>query len=388
MNLVFKFIKAALLCTLPHVLACGGAPPLVLVREDPTDAPIAGLTPDERDAFDRGDALIEAAFRESQGLGPLYIRASCVSCHADDAKGPGAVERMIVVEDDGVTPAADQGALPYGTVVRPQLAAGATRGIVPPDLPRLKRSLRVGPALFGRGYLEAVSDEAILAEAARQAAAGRVRGVPNRLPSGALGRLGVKARLATLDAFTADAFLGDMGLTSPDHPDELPNPDGLTDDRHAGVDVSAETVRDIATYIRLLAIPRREGLTDAGAHVFAAAGCADCHAPTMRTRADFPVPLLAGIDAPIYSDLLLHDLGDALADGIRDGEAGPRAWRTAPLIGLRHLRGYLHDGRAATLDEAIRAHGGAGSEARFAVDRYDALSPDERERLLEFVGHL
>jgi CxxC motif-containing protein (DUF1111 family) len=216
-----------------------------------------------------------------------------------------------------------------------------------------------------------------------------VHGRPNHLPTGELGRLGLKGRLATLDQFTADAFLGDMGLTSPMRPVEHANPDGLTDDRHPGSDVTAETVADIARYIRTLAIPRRDLLPDdAGRAAFARAGCAECHTPSLRTRADFSVAQLGGIDAPIYSDLLLHDMGEALADGIADESAGPRDWRTAPLVGLRHLRSYLHDERARSLDEAIRLHGSAGSEAGFSVELYQGLPDAERQALLDFIGRL
>ena len=91
-----------------------------------------------------------------------------------------------------------------------------------------------------------------------------------------------------------------------------------------------------------------------------------CHVPAMRTRADYPIAQIAGIDAPIYSDLLLHDMGAALADGMTDGGAGPRAWRTAPLIGMRFQAGYLHDGRAPSVAEAVVAHDG---EARGAATR-------------------
>lgn len=366
-----------------------GSQTLTIVGEDPTNVPLAGLTPDEQATFNRGDRLFDHVFRESQGLGPLYRRASCASCHQADSKGPGTVQRMVVVEDDGYTASPDQSALPWGTATRQQLAAGATHGIVVPDgVPNLKTSIRVGPAVFARGYLEAVPDEAILAEAQAQAAAGRVSGHPNTLADGSIGRFGVKARLPDLDAFTADAFQGEMGLTSPTLPDELPNPDGLTDDLMPGIDLSAETVADTASYVRMLAMPRRTGLTDEGKALFQQAGCADCHRPSYPMRADFPVSVLAGAEAPIYSDLLVHDMGVELADGIVDGSATEREWRTAPLIGLRHLRNYLHDGRADTVEDAIELHRGDGSEANGSVDAFDALSPADRQALLDFVGRL
>jgi CxxC motif-containing protein (DUF1111 family) len=143
--------------------------------------------------------------------------------------------------------------------------------------------------------------------------------------------------------------------------------------------------------VRLLAIPARHVEQDAAA-LFEATGCARCHVPSLRTRADYPVAALADIDAPIYSDLLLHDMGSALADGIPansiDGQAGSFEWRTAPLIGLRFNRSYLHDGRAKNVEQAIELHRGEGSEANASVDAFDALTEGERQRLLAFVQAL
>lgn len=373
------------------LVACAQEQPLRVVREDPTNLPLRGLSAEEQAAFDRGDVLFERVYRETQGLGPLYIRASCASCHQDDAKGPGFVTRMAVVEADGITASSDQSALLWGSVVRRQLAAGATRPIEPPDSPDLRvlTSVRFGPAVFGRGWIDAVDGAEIERIEALQSRPGSpVSGRINRLADGSIGRFGVKARVATLELFTADAFRGDMGLTSPIYSEELPNPDGLTDDRLPGVDLSMDTIADVAAYVRMLAIPRREGLSDAGRALFESTGCASCHVPSLRTRADYPVAALAGADAEIYSDLLLHDMGSALADGVREGSATEREWRTAPLMGLRHLRNYLHDGRAATIEEAVRLHRGEGSEANASVDAFEALAPTERATLLDFLGRL
>src|SRR4030095_2977307 len=132
--------------------------------------------------------------------------------------------------------------------------------------------------------------------------------------------------------FTGDALQGDMGITSPLRPNELPNPDGLTDDAKAGIDVPLESVQQRADYMGMIAIPRRESLPQRGAALFAQAKCDACHVPALKTRADYPIAALAGIDAPVFTDFLLHDMGDALADGVSgpDGEAGPRDWRSAP----------------------------------------------------------
>jgi CxxC motif-containing protein (DUF1111 family) len=200
-----------------------------------------------------------------------------------------------------------------------------------------------------------------------------------------IGRFGLKARIATLDDFTADAFQGDMGLTTPMRPAELANPDGLADDLRPGVDLSQDHIDRIAFYLRRIAIPRRVGLTERGAALFAEVQCAACHVPALRTRADTPIPPLAGIDAPIYSDLLLHDMGAALADGQIEGSATSPAWRTAPLIGLRFAASYLHDGRAATITDAVLAHDGEAAASRTA---FQALSPDDQRALIDHVSAL
>ena len=314
-----------------------------------TGVPLAGLSSTARAQFDRGDGLFERTLRDADGLGPLYVRAACADCHRDDARGPGLVEKISILGADGVTASADQSKLPFGHSVRPYVTAGASTPVLaPPGDPQVKTSRRLGPPVIGRGYMEAVLDSEIERQEQEQASRddgihGRVHRVtyaseanPASSPilrkgdAGLVGRFGLKARSATLDDFTADAFQGDMGITSPLRPVELPNPDGLTDDDKPGVDTTLDVVNDIAAYLRMLAIPRREAPADpTGAALFAAVKCAVCHAPSLRTRADYPIRELADIDAPVFTDFLLHDLGSALADGLDEGtphrgSGGPR----------------------------------------------------------------
>ena len=182
-----------------------------------------------------------------------------------------------------------------------------------------------------------------------------------------------------------------MGLTSPLRPSELPNPDGLLDDQKLGVDSSADSVNERAMYLRLLAIPERVALDPTGAALFAEVECAECHVPALHTRADYPVAALADIDAPIYSDLLIHDMGEDLADGMADGVDGSaksRDLRSAPLIGVRFNHVFLHDGRADSVSEAISMHEGSGSEANHAVAQFLALPSEKQQKLIEFVTSL
>ena len=375
-----------------------------VVREDAPDQPLRGATQAQLDRFDEGDALFDLPFRAADGLGPLYIRNACSACHEEAGRGSGKVEKVVVVEADGSTIAADQSALPYGNTVRPYYLSPATAPLLAPSMVKLKISERVGPPLFGRGYLEAISDAEILRVEAEQATrTDGIRGKVNRVvyhsepnpddhaPSylkgqgNLIGRFGLKARVATLTDFTADAFQGDMGMTSPMRPTEVPNAEGVTDDQHPGVDADLHLVNAVSDYLRLIEIPRRAPATAEAKNLFAQARCDGCHVPSLRTRADYPVPQLANIDAPIYADLLLHDMGEALADGLVDEQATSAQWRTAPLIGLRFLRTYLHDGRARTVEEAVLAHAGEGADSRA---RFVALSEDQRAVLLKFVQSL
>lgn len=387
---------------------------LTLVSEDPSDNPLPGLDDDWKARFARGDVNFEAIFLPSQGLGPVYIRHSCASCHADDARGPGAVRKMVVADPEALRLDDDQSSLRFGHTVRPQVAyesedAGAElEGVVPPDTSDILITTRFGPAAFGRGYIEAIDDAAIEAVEAEQAArddgiAGHINRVPYQSEQnpddrfhdyapgqqGLIGRFGLKARIPTIDDFVADAYQGDMGITSPLRPEELPNPIAQ-DDGSPGVDIDADTVNFVADYVRLLRIPARrpDAQDERGAELFEEVKCSVCHVPSMRTREDYPIEDIADIDAPIYSDMLLHDMGPAFWDGLSEFDAGPSDWKTAPLMGLRLLRNYLHDGRARTIEDAIVMHGEEGSEAEDSVELYLALPDDDRETLLRFVSAL
>lgn len=197
------------------------------------DVPIPGVSQDWVAEFNRCDPLFDVVLREADGLGPLYTRQACPSCHDGALRGAGFVQKMSVVQADGITPDPDQSELPFGRTVHPFTAAGATTPILAPFDSNVRVSTPLGPPVLGRGYLEAVLDDQIVAAAAAQASAtgnihGRVNNVvyasqPNtdtrfhdhQTGDTVIGRLGVKARIATLDDFAADALQGDIGITSP-----------------------------------------------------------------------------------------------------------------------------------------------------------------------------
>lgn len=398
-----RFRVSALLCL--WAAACGPVPTEpTLVTDTSSDLPLKGLSDEWLTQFQEGDALFELPYREADGLGPLYIRSSCNACHRQAGRGPGVVTRLRQVDADGNT-VPGQPELPYGNVVRPLTTGGATP-LSSPDSTDIVESFRAGIPVMGRGWMEAVTDAEILRVEAEQALrtdgiSGHVNHVTYKSQPNSdtrfhayqpgetlIGRFGLKARQPSLDDFAADALQGDMGLTSPLRPTEVPNPDGRLDDMRDGVDLTLDQVNHIADYVRLIRIPGRGEPDAKGAALFESTNCGVCHVANLATRADYPIPQLAGVTAHVYTDLLVHDMGPTLADGIVDGEAGGSEWRTAPLIGVRFLNAFLHDGRAATVDEAIRLHGAEGSEAKPSVDAYLALSDDDRRALLDFVSSL
>lgn len=401
-----RTIARVAVATATLLSGCSGAdntPSPVESSADPVDTPLRGADSDMVSKFHDGDGVFELPMRPADGLGPLYIRHACADCHETGVRGPGLVQKMSIVEADGATAAADQSALVYGHTVRPFVTAGATTPILPPEVDGLKVSVRVGPPVIGRGYMEAVADSEIERVEAEQE--GRDDGIHGRIhrvtylseanpdttfhahqkgETGLIGRFGLKARIATLDEFTADAFQGDMGMTSPMRPEEPKNPDGLTDDDKPGVDLSIDSVNQAAFYMRALEIPRRAD-DPSGAALFEAARCGVCHVAALKTRADYPIKLLADKTVAVYTDFLLHDLGTDLADGLVDGDAKGSEWRTAPLIGLRHSATFMHDGRATSIEEAILDHAG---EATDSVKRYQAMTAADRDALIRFVESL
>ena len=186
-----------------------------------------------------------------------------------------------------------------------------------------------------------------------------------------------------------------MGITSDFLPAENANPQGAPDtqgaDHAPDPEVGEADVRAVVDYIRMLAPPAPGPETaevQLGRTLFAAVGCASCHIPVLRTGAN-PIQALSSVDVHLFSDLLLHDMGDELADGRPDGQADGREWRTTPLWGLRLVREFLdgdafflHDGRARSVEEAVMFHGGEGAASSSA---FEALSASERAALLQFV---
>ncbi len=193
----------------------------------------------------------------------------------------------------------------------------------------------------------------------------------------------------------AKAYHEDMGVTNDFLPIDNVNRQvsaTVTADAVADPELSEAELRSVLSYIRLLAPPAPGEPTSRraeGSALFHAIGCADCHVPELRTG-NHGSAALADQPVRLYSDLLLHDMGEALADNRPDGDASGREWKTAPLWGLRVMRDFLngeafllHDGRARTIEEAVLLHGGEAENARA---RFGALDAAQRAALLDYVA--
>jgi mono/diheme cytochrome c family protein len=332
----------------------------------------------------RGAELFQTAFTPDQGLGPLYNGSSCRECHQFPSLGGGGAEGLDVVYRVGrfINGAYDPMLGGGGPVSRKFSISPTCR--LTPGIPQLANlvSVRNTPSLFGDGLIDGISDTTIrMRAAAEMANSDGVSGRPHFVRDGSgrerVGRFGWKADAATLEQFIAEAMRNEMGLTTPLAPQDIvaiPPGCGLI----ASPKFDGTVTRALAAFVASLPAPAPggAGTNPEGAALFNRVGCAACHAPTMPG---------ANGDVPLYSDLLLHDMGPTLDDGVVQGQARGRDWRTTPLWGLGVRVRYLHDGRATTLGAAIGAHDG---EAARAAAAFRGLPAEARDRLLAFLGAL
>lgn len=359
--------------------------------------PLVGLNAAQLRAFKNGLEEFQSVETPAGGLGPIFNERSCAACHvAGGIGGAGAITvtrfgRMVHGKFDAME--AQGGSLLQSKAIDPEV-----QEFVPATANVLAR--RLTTPLFGAGLIEAIDDENIIQNALRRQpdrVSGRAALVFD-VASGKtrVGRFGWKAQQATLLAFAGDAYLNEMGITNRFFPEENA-PNGNKSllkkwDRVADIEDAVDPatgqgdVDHAADFMRLLAPPlplRMTASALAGARIFDRIACSACHVPTMITG-KHAVLALAYQPVALHSDLLLHYMGK-LGDGIAQADAKAQEIRTAPLWGLRVRGPYLHDGRAKTVDEAIRAHEGEGAASR---DRYEALSPAERRRLLDYLGSI
>ena len=386
-------------------LALSAAPALVSAATAPAasgfGAAISGLTVDEKARFAAGHEVFVETEDAADGLGPVFNDNSCVACHSTPEAGGGSTRVETRFGKETRRGGFDALESLGGSLIQEQgIGVQAECNFVGETVPaeaNVTAGRRTTP-LFGLGLVDAVPDATLVALAARQrmrtpATAGRTHLVPDAVSGEQhVGRFGWKAQVSSLLHFAGDAYLNEMGITSPFFPDEncpqgdcsLLRCDLVPDPEDDGADVF-----QFADFMSLLAPPPRlaasadKRVVGDGQRVFDRAGCADCHTPSLRTGAS-EVAALSNREFAPYSDFLLHDMG-ALGDGIAQNGAEPREMRTAPLWGLRVLETFLHDGRATTIENAILAHDGQG---RMARERFRNLSKDDRTSLLRFLRTL
>lgn len=359
--------------------------------------PLPGLTRDQMELFLDGKEDFEDSETVDGGLGPIFNRTSCATCHSAPVTGGAGVINVTRFgqNTNGVfNPLASLG----GSLLQDNAIDSILQEVVPPEANVVAQ--RNSTPLFGLGLIEEIPDFAILRNVHRRpvdGVLGRVAMVADPATGKRLiGRFGWKAQQATLLSFAGDAYLNEMGITNRLFPvenapngkeqllrqyDTVADPEDVVDPATGRGDIDR-----VADFMRYLGAPPRKPLTRsaaAGRAVFQKVGCAICHVPMMRTGGS-KVAALRNKEVWLFSDLLLHDMG-TLGDGIAQGPADVRDMKTAPLWGLSASAPYLHDGRAGTVDEAIKAHDGEGKASK---ERYLRLSDRDVKQLLEYLDSI
>jgi len=348
--------------------------------------PLDGLDSDELARFRQGAGEFGETESVAEGLGPFFNASSCGHCHAGSGLGSGGVTRVTRVmcrSEDGELESPPAGQLLHSFSTRPDVAGpGISEGCdaVVAD----RRTTNV----LGAGLIEGIADEEILAEEAAQRGgpSGRAALVDDAFRGGQrVGRFGWKAQHATLDAFAADAYRNEMGITNEIFTDEVAprgSPDLLASmDSVPDPEAPVGAVAALADFMRFSAPFEATGEEASGLETFRRIGCVMCHRETYRTPDG--ASGIAGRDVRLFSDLLLHDVGTG--DGIPQGAALENEIRTPPLWGLGRASFFLHDGSAVSIDEAVRAHAGQAADVSRA---YAALTESERLELHAFLEAL
>jgi CxxC motif-containing protein (DUF1111 family) len=435
----------------PTAERLGGDTTVYKLGRDAFAQPAANLEGDRRDDFFDGNSLFNrnwvtapASTSSIDGLGPVFNARSCSTCHFKDGRG-----RPPLSEDESMTSMLLRLSVPgigehggpnpeprYGDQLNPL----GVLGVPGEGDPRVRTttiegsyddgtayelslpeyvfgelpfgdlaegtlvSPRVAPQMIGLGLLEAVDETDVLSrvdadDADGDGISGRANYVWDQASeSMLLGRFGWKANQPSLAQQSAGAFLGDIGITTSLFNSQNCSPQQAEcSAASSGGDpeLDDERLNEVVYYSAFLGVPARRDVHDpealAGEELFRQVGCSSCHVETLHTGVRPEFPELSEQIIHAYTDLLLHDLGDALADGRPDYDAGGNEWRTPPLWGIglfqdvNHHTRYLHDGRARNLEEAVLWHGGEAESSRAA---FVALEASERQQLLRFLATL
>ncbi|MBI4469811.1 MAG: hypothetical protein HY650_10885 [Acidobacteria bacterium] len=354
------------------------------------------------DLFKTGRLIFSSKRSIEDGLGPIFNDFGCGQCHDLPAiGGAGAITetnfgRMVNGAFDPMVEFGGPVRQTTGITIQGSCRIGGEA--VPPEATIVTE--RQSQPLFGLGLVENILESEILANVDPDDLDGDgISGRANRVMDPitkvmSLGRFGWKSGVSSILAFSATALLNEMGITTnvfprennpqgqPPFCDSVPDPEDLDFDG----DGQSDGMMAIANFISFLGPPPRGPITDAaraGEALFSQVGCNKCHIPTLYTG-DSPIAAFHRKPVNLYSDLLVHDMGE-LGDGIFDGLATGPEMRTAPLWGVRANPKYLHDARAGTLEEAILFHGGEAAASR---DRFVALTATEKLELLAFLNSL
>ncbi len=422
----------------------GGETTVYISNSQAFGTPAPNLTSENLEKHLDGDKAFEAIFISSPapthgGLGPIFNNTSCNACHPSDARAsvPTEINALsgfffrisIAGEDENGGPNPVPG---FGTQLQHQSLFGyepealmhreykiievtlsdgvivelqqPTYSITNPyiSMPKdIMISPRIGMPVFGLGLLETITDEDILANADEfDHDQDGISGKPNYVwdpvtESIKLGRFGWKAGAPSILAQSAGAYSGDMGLTTSIHPIESSYGQSNGSTETGTIEVSDDELNSVVFYCQTLAVPAARNLDDSqvisGSKIFEKIGCAKCHVPSFKTGVNENIAEISEQTIYPYTDMLLHDMGEALADNRPEYKASGTEWKTRPLwgVGLTSVTSghtsFLHDGRARNLTEAILWHGG---EAESVKNNFIDLSTEEREALLAFVNAL
>ena len=414
--------------------------------------PMSGTRGNDRRAFVVGNSFFKSAWVSSpastplrDGLGPIYNATSCTSCHHLDGRGKGLpnskgntdISLLFRIKEINEKGALEKHPV-YGDQLQPfgiedvngegnvEVSFKSIEGSYPDgqkyqlskpiyDFSNLNygtlskktvTSPRVGPQVIGLGLLENIPDAVLLKnedplDANKDGISGRANRVVSKLDgSTKIGRFGWKAASATLLEQNAAAFNGDLGITSSVFPEEectqyqLDCLNSMTVD-----DLSDSILQRVTEYVQLLGVPKRRNFNDPdvqrGKEIFNKINCQSCHHASYQTGSSSNFDSLNNQKIYPYTDLLLHDMGDLLADDARnlqfEGIATTREWRTPPLWGLgliETVNGHsrlLHDGRARDFEEAILWHDGEARESKLS---FMSLNESDRDRLIKFLKSL
>lgn len=429
----------------------GGGMTMADTSRDAFSRPAPNLSVAQRGEFFIGNAFFNspwvvapASASARDGLGPLFNARSCDACHNNDGRGRPPVnddEQPVSLVLQFATPTPGDNNEPqadpnYGANFNPfaigdipaegkariryreikgEYGDGTPYTLLAPEYSfedlaygelaaDTKFSPRVAPSVFGSGLLEAIPEAQIMERNdPEDLDQNGISGRPNHVwdpqtQQAVLGRFGWKLNQPGIAHQTAAAFSAEIGMTSslrPDHACTAVQTACAAAPNGGEPEISDEMFDHIVNYQRMLAVPMRRNLDSPqvkrGAELFASAGCESCHRATFETGEVKDQPWLSGQTIHPFTDMLLHDMGEGLADGRADFAASGSEWRTQPLWGVglqKTVNGHthlLHDGRARDVSEAILWHGG---EAERAKETFRQMTKADRESLLKFIDSL